>query len=382
MGNYLKQELYELIKTDNRIFDFIQTGSLDGMWYWDLEKPENEWMSEKFWTELGYNPDEMPHKASAWQNIINQDDLNLAIDNFNKHCSDPTYPYDQIVRYTHKNGSTVYIRCRGLAIRDNMGKPIRMLGAHNNITSAINYNIEKETSQKLSILNKLLATKNTELEQYTYIASHDLQEPLNSIISFSNLLENEKDKMGEIGQKSIEVIKGSAYRMKDFIISLLEYSRIGKEKEKTEVDIVQLVENLKTDLHDLIENKQASINYIGEPLKIKAFEPDLIKLFQNLVVNSVKYTDEKTLPFISINSEEQDDSYKFSVADNGIGIPKEQFEKVFEVFQRLHSRDKYTGTGIGLSHCKKVVELHNGKIWLTSEEGKGTTFYFTISKSE
>jgi len=131
---YLKNELYELIRTDESIFDFIQESALDGLWYWNLEKPEDEWMNPKFWNVLGYNPDEMPHKSSAWQNIINQDDLKLASDNFTKHCENPNHPYDQIVRYTHKDGSTVWIRCSGMAIRDKAGKPIRMLGAHHDIT--------------------------------------------------------------------------------------------------------------------------------------------------------------------------------------------------------------------------------------------------------
>lgn len=131
---YLKKELYALIQSDVSIFDFIQNGSLDGLWYWDLENPENEWMNARFWTVLGYHPDEMPHKSSAWQSIINQDDLKVANENFVKHCEDPNYPYDQLVRYTHKDGSTKWIRCRGLAIRDSAGKPIRMLGAHQDIT--------------------------------------------------------------------------------------------------------------------------------------------------------------------------------------------------------------------------------------------------------
>jgi PAS domain S-box-containing protein len=132
--NYLKKELYELIKTDERIFDFIQDSSLDGLWYWDIENPENEWMNAKFWTVLGYDPEEMPHKSGAWQGIINQDDLKIAMKNFTKHCENPNHAYDQVVRYTHKNGSTIWIRCRGLAIRDNDGKPLRMLGAHHDIT--------------------------------------------------------------------------------------------------------------------------------------------------------------------------------------------------------------------------------------------------------
>lgn len=146
--NYLKKELYDLTKNDTKIFEFIQSGSLDGIWYWDLEDSENEWMSPKFWETLGYDPEEKKHMASEWQNIIFKEDLNLAFSNFEKHCADPTYPYDQIVRYKHKNGSTVWIRCRGLAIRDQNGKPIRMLGAHTDITDL------KEAEKKYSRLMK------------------------------------------------------------------------------------------------------------------------------------------------------------------------------------------------------------------------------------
>lgn len=146
--NYLKKELYDLTKNDTKIFEFIQSGSLDGIWYWDLEDSENEWMSPKFWETLGYDPEEKKHLASEWQNIIFKEDLNLAFSNFEKHCADPTYPYDQIVRYKHKNGSTVWIRCRGLAIRDQNGKPIRMLGAHTDITDL------KEAEKKYSRLMK------------------------------------------------------------------------------------------------------------------------------------------------------------------------------------------------------------------------------------
>ncbi len=142
MDHYLKKELYKLIKKDKRIFDFIQEGSLDGLWYWDLEKPENEWMNPRFWSILGYNPEEMPHKASAWQDIINQEDLKLALDNFYKHVADPNHPYDQRVRYTHKNGSTVWVRCRGMVIRNKDEKAVRMLGAHQDITKLKNAEVK------------------------------------------------------------------------------------------------------------------------------------------------------------------------------------------------------------------------------------------------
>jgi PAS domain S-box-containing protein len=171
---YLKKELYELMRTDESIFDFIQNSSLDGLWYWDLENPENEWMNARFWTILGYNPDEMPHKSSAWQHIINQDDLKIATDNFLKHCENPTHPYDQLVRYTHKNGSIVWIRCRGLAIRNELGKPIRMLGAHQDVSHI------KNSEQEL--LKAIASAKESE-EKYRAMYN-------NAPLSYQSLDEN------------------------------------------------------------------------------------------------------------------------------------------------------------------------------------------------
>ena len=132
--HYLKRELDALLRDDPTIFEFIESASLDGMWYWDLERPEEEWMSRRFWETLGYDPDEMPHKAAAWMDIIDAEDLELAKQNVGKHLADPSHAYDQTVRYRHKHGHTVTIRCRGLAIRDADGKPLRMLGAHNDLT--------------------------------------------------------------------------------------------------------------------------------------------------------------------------------------------------------------------------------------------------------
>ncbi len=132
--NYLKKELYALIKEDSTLFDFLQEAALDGLWFWDLTQPENEWMNPKFWITLGYDPNKMPHKASSWQDIINQEDLKDVYANFAKHSQDPSFPYDQVVRYRHKLGHTVWIRCRGIIIRDNNGKPQKMLGAHTDIT--------------------------------------------------------------------------------------------------------------------------------------------------------------------------------------------------------------------------------------------------------
>jgi PAS domain S-box-containing protein len=148
--NYLKKEFDQQLHTDPALFDFLQAGSLDGIWYWDIERPENEWMSPRFWELFGYDPSEKKHLASEWQEMIDPDDLRVAIDNFHKHCADPAHPYDQIVRYRHRDGSTVWVRCRGIAIRDQNGKPIRMLGAHNDLTQVMR--LKQELAQALESL--------------------------------------------------------------------------------------------------------------------------------------------------------------------------------------------------------------------------------------
>lgn len=157
--NYLKKELYELLKNDPLIFDFIQDAFLDGIWYWDLEKPENEWMSGKFWETFGYDPTTKQHLASEWQEMIVPEDLLLAQKNFEKHLKDPSYPYDQVVRYRHKDGSTVWIRCRGIALYNHDGNATRLLGAHTNMTAVMNrqqelvkeHLLKKEISKELDI---------------------------------------------------------------------------------------------------------------------------------------------------------------------------------------------------------------------------------------
>ena len=157
--NYLQKELYELIQTDPSIFEFLQEGSLDGIWYWDLENIEQEWMSPRFWELLGYDPGEKQHLAKEWQDIVDPDDLLVALDNFNKHLENPDHPYDQIVRYIHKDGSSVWVRCRGIAIRDSKGNPIRMLGAHNDVTPM------KRQEEIIKKQNQQLQEAQTKLEQ-------------------------------------------------------------------------------------------------------------------------------------------------------------------------------------------------------------------------
>ena len=167
-------ELKALIKSDDTIFNFIESASLDGMWFWDLENPDHEWMSSSFWTTLGYDPSSKAHLASEWHNIINQGDLKVARENFERHCADPSYPYDQIVRYQHKEGHTVWIRCRGIAIRDENGKPIRMLGAHTDVTAMKEQEMLRVAQEKAQIAFQKQALLLDELEQTANIGTWEV----------------------------------------------------------------------------------------------------------------------------------------------------------------------------------------------------------------
>lgn len=164
-AHYLKSELLTLLRTREDVAAFLILACLDGVWYWDLENPDHEWMSANFWTTLGYDPAAMPHRAAAWQNIIHPDDLQTAQKNFERHSADPDHPYDQIVRYRHADGSTVWIRCRGMAIRNDQGAPIRMLGAHADITAQKNKEIElARRNDELEALSRALRMRERELE--------------------------------------------------------------------------------------------------------------------------------------------------------------------------------------------------------------------------
>ncbi len=167
--HYLKTELYDMIREDSGLFDFIQQTCLDGLWYWDLQNPENEWMNPRFWEVLGYDPDDMPDSPDSWQGIINQDDLAVTVENLNRHLEDAEYPFDQTVRYTHRNGSTVWIRCHGKAVRDSDGRPVRMLGVHKDVTDF------KESEEKLRQTAEESQQNYSELQQTTALLNYAQQ---------------------------------------------------------------------------------------------------------------------------------------------------------------------------------------------------------------
>ncbi len=243
------------------------------------------------------------------------------------------------------------------------------------ITDRINHLNEIATQ------NELLTNKNKELEQFTYIASHDLQEPLRSLISFSTILDKEyKDVLTGRGEMYLNYIQKSSQRMQNLVKGLLDYARIGREKKLEEVDTEVMVNHILNDFALKIDETNATIE-IGDLPTIKGYVVELQQLFQNVISNALKYRKADTTPKVVITSEEEKDCWLFKVQDNGIGIDSEHLDKVFVIFKRLHNRDEFEGEGIGLSHCKKIAEMHMGKIWIESEKNRGSVVHFTVSKN-
>ncbi len=243
-------------------------------------------------------------------------------------------------------------------------------------------NVEIDDYEKAEVkLEKLidnLKASNRELEQFAYVSSHDLKEPLRMITSFLQLLQRRyADKLDEDANDFINFAVEGAKRMNNMINDLLEYSRIGtKEMEFEYLESEKILETVLTNLEPLIIENHAIITYDPLPL-IHANEQMMSQLFQNLISNAIKYHGDKD-PKIHISADKGKDEYVFAVKDNGIGIDKNHLERIFTIFQRLHSREEYEGTGIGLAISLRILQKHHGTIWAESEQGKGTTFYFTI----
>jgi PAS domain S-box-containing protein len=351
-----------------------------GYWENDVVNNKGYWSDEMYKIcDIPFDEEIIPRETFA--KIVHPDDKNTHRDGFAFSLENKPLKTSEI-RILCKDGSVRHVLILSATVVDKDGKVTTIVGTMQDITKLKeNERTLIELNQKINKRVEELAISNAELEQFAYIASHDLQEPLRMVTGFLTQLEKKyQDQLDDKAQQYIHFATDGAIRMRKIILDLLEYSRVGKKDyEFEEIDMNELVQETVHFRQAIIEEAGAVVHCENLPV-IYGSKTPIHQVLHNLISNALKYHKNDTKPVITISSEDSLTHWKFSVSDNGIGIDSMFFDKIFVLFQRLHNKDEFSGTGIGLAICKKIVEYHQGKIWVESELGNGSTFYFTISK--
>ena len=384
--HYLKTELYALVRSDPAIFEFLQAGSLDGIWYWDVERQDQEWMSPRFKELFGYRDDEIPNTSEWWMANIFPEDRDVALDNFAKHLADPNHPYDQIVRYRHRDGSSVWVRCRGLAVRNERGEPIRLLGCHTDVT-ALKRAEEDLRRHAAELQDARDAAERANQAKSIFLAnvSHEIRTPLNAVIGTTELLGDTE--LTPVQLEHLDAIRESAEALLDIINDILDFSKIEAGKlvsEQVPFRLRDRLENLVKSLAPRLHGKPVTMVTDVAPDAPDALVGDarlLRQVLANLLSNATKFTAHGEIVLHVRRQELTADAVtlEFAVADTGIGIPPDKQRVIFEEFVQADASTtrQYGGTGLGLAIASRLAGILGGSIGLESEPNRGSTFHFT-----
>ncbi len=317
----------------------------------------------------GYTPEEHYADPDLGFKLVHPDDRHL-LEAVEKGDRAPGTPLS--LRWVRKDGAIIWIEQQNVPICDEAGNLVAVEGIARDITE------RKRGPEELERTMAELARSNADLEQLAYVTSHDLQEPLHMVARYLHLLNRRyKGKLDSSADQFIGYALDGANRMKRLINDLLAYSRVDSEgKDFAPTNCEAIFDRALANLKAMVEASGAVVNHDALP-SVMGDDSQLTQLFQNLIGNAIKFHGEEP-PGVHVSAQKKENEWLLSVQDNGIGIDPEHSERVFMIFQRLHTEPDYPGTGIGLSICKKIVERHGGRIWVDSEPGKGSTFYFTI----
>ncbi len=368
----LKESEHKLHDQEERLRLALNAGNC-GTWDWDVATNRVTW-SERVYDLHGIKPGEFNGAVEDFTKLIHPDDVHRVAETI-QACLTKGGDYAVEFRVPHLNGDIRWLSTNGRVIRDGEGRPIRMVGTTWDTTD------RKETEKNLLQQAEDLWRSNQELAEFAYVASHDLKEPLRKVANYAQLLVRRvsNDIDGE-GQRYLDHIQGGLERMQHLIDDLLAYSRLSNgEKQSQTVEIDEVLTQVTGDLETAMAQSGATITRDALPT-VSANPLHMQQLFQNLISNAIKFRDSRA-PVIHVSAVEKDGLCVFSVADNGIGIEPKYLDQIFKIFHRLHGRERYTGTGIGLAICKKIVETYGGKIWATSKPDAGSTFFFSLPRA-
>lgn len=374
----------QLLKESNERFEKAAEATNDAIWDYQLESNHIFW-GKGIQTIFGYDLEQFKGSSEHLTELIHPEDRDRVKERLQAYQNQRnSQSWSDEYRFRRADGSYAYVINRATFIRSEKGKVLRIIGAITDLTErkkyeeslkTLNLNLEKQAKE--------LAISNSELEQFAYVASHDLQEPLRMVSSFLTQLDRKyKDVLDDKAQQYIHFAVDGAIRMRKIILDLLEFSRVGKSKEKPEwILLPEMVSEVTSLYQKILEETKGKVTYSGIQ-GIQSYRTPIFQIIQNLIGNGLKYSRNGVFPEIIVQGVEKEHCWEISVKDNGIGIKKEYFEKIFIIFQRLHRKEEYQGTGMGLAIVKKIVEGLGGKIWLDSEVGEGSAFYFTIPKTD
>ena len=365
-----KKTEHDLIESQRKLGLALENGNI-GMWEYDI-KDDIITLDDRMKKMMGTGYKTFDGTYKSFERLIMDEDLVLMRNAF-KRTIKKGGTFETVIRMSSESRSKTYLIIKGKRY-SNENEQGKLIGIGFDITE-----MQQGSERALLKLNSELARSNKELEQFAYVASHDLQEPLRMVSSFTQMLANHYgDKLDDKANEYIKYAVDGSKRMYDLINSLLAYSRVNtKGKEFETVDLNDIINLVKTNLSLKIETSGAIIETTEIPV-IKADRDQMLQLFQNLVSNGIKFSD--SVPRIKIASKEYTNHFLFSVRDKGLGIEPQYYKRIFQIFQRLMPRDEYEGTGIGLAVCKRIVERHGGHIWVESKPGEGSTFWFTLKK--
>jgi PAS domain S-box-containing protein len=372
------------IRDSNERFEKVSQATNDAIWDWDILQ-NTLYRGPGFHALFGYEIDNKLQGKDFSNDSFHPEDIVALQDSLNQCIDDRLANHWQLeYRIIRADGKICSVADRGIVIRNEEGEATRMVGAMSDITYRKEYEESlKKLNQTLEEQARDLVISNKELEQFAYVASHDLQEPLRMVTSFLKQLENRySDIIDDRGKKYIHFAVDGAQRMRQIILDLLEFSRVGRGEDRLELVDTGIVAREAINLYiNQIDESGATVDLQSLPT-VQTCRIPLAQVFQNLISNALKYRRAGIAPKIVISALETDSTWQFRVKDNGIGIEQEYHDRIFIIFQRLHNKDEFSGTGLGLAIVKKIINNLGGKIWVESEEGHGTSFYFTLPKSE